>query len=214
MKLGRLVTPLFCGLLLAVPLFAYQAAAEKGRPVTDEERAALIAQLERTRDLLRAATRGLTPAQATYKTATDRWSVLECVEHLALTEPFLFGFSQNLLKSPAKPAKAADELKAGDEKVLKGVADRTQKAQAPEPARPTGKFANLTAALEAYNARRAETIEYVRITQDDLRSHSFQMGPTEMDDYQLLLMLAAHTERHTAQINEVKASVGFPKEAR
>jgi len=122
MKLGRLATPL-CGLLLAAPLFAYQAAAEKGRPVTDEERAALIAQLERTRDLLRAATRGLTPAQATYKTAADRWSVLECVEHLALTEPFLFGFSQNLLKSPAKPIKAAEELKADLSSLHSSVGD-------------------------------------------------------------------------------------------
>jgi hypothetical protein len=31
------------------------------------------------------------------------------------------------------------------------------------------------------------------------------------DTYQALLLIPAHTERHLAQINEVKASAGFPK---
>ena len=32
-----------------------------------------------------------------------------------------------------------------------------------------------------------------------------------MDAYQAMLMLSAHSERHTAQINEVKAAAGYPK---
>jgi hypothetical protein len=32
-----------------------------------------------------------------------------------------------------------------------------------------------------------------------------------IDAYQWLLFLCAHTERHLAQIREVKASAGFPK---
>ena len=32
-----------------------------------------------------------------------------------------------------------------------------------------------------------------------------------MDAYQMFLMLAAHAERHVAQIAEVKASPGYPK---
>jgi hypothetical protein len=205
MTLGRLLLP-FCALVAMA-----QAPAEKGRPMTPEERKFLVAQLEHSRDLLQAATRGIAPAQANYKAGPDRWSILECVEHLALNEPFLFGFTMNVLKSPPQPVKDPAELKAADEKVLKGIADRSQKAQAPEPARPTGKYTNLTAALEAYTTARAKTIEYAQTTQDDVRSHTFQLGPSTMDAYELLLMLAAHTERHTAQINEVKASPGYPK---
>jgi hypothetical protein len=33
----------------------------------------------------------------------------------------------------------------------------------------------------------------------------------EADAYQWLLFLSAHTERHTKQIEEVKATAGFPK---
>ena len=40
-------------------------------------------------------------------------------------------------------------------------------------------------------------------TQDDLRVH-IMSGPTgEMDAYQILLVIAAHTGRHVQQINEV-----------
>jgi hypothetical protein len=53
-------------------------------------------------------------------------------------------------------------------------------------------------------------VEYVKSTQDDLRAHGFQ-GPTGyVDGYQFLLSVAAHCERHAAQIAEVKASAGYP----
>jgi hypothetical protein len=32
-----------------------------------------------------------------------------------------------------------------------------------------------------------------------------------IDVYQMLLMIPAHTERHLAQIKEVKSSPGYPK---
>jgi hypothetical protein len=32
-----------------------------------------------------------------------------------------------------------------------------------------------------------------------------------MDAYQIFLLLAAHTQRHVEQINEVKRSMPFPK---
>ena len=32
-----------------------------------------------------------------------------------------------------------------------------------------------------------------------------------MDAYQLILLISAHTERHTAQLNEVKRNPSYPK---
>jgi hypothetical protein len=34
---------------------------------------------------------------------------------------------------------------------------------------------------------------------------------SEIDAYEYLLMIAAHSSRHTAQLLEVKADPGFPK---
>jgi len=33
-----------------------------------------------------------------------------------------------------------------------------------------------------------------------------------MDGYQWILLLSAHSRRHTAQLNEVKANANFPKQ--
>jgi hypothetical protein len=60
-----------------------------------------------------------------------------------------------------------------------------------------------------FEAKRAKTLEYVRTTQEPLREHGGGTPPTSA--YQLVLMLSGHTERHTAQLPEVKASPGYPK---
>ena len=55
-------------------------------------------------------------------------------------------------------------------------------------------------------------MDYIRTTDDDLRDHFFDhpvLGP--MDGYQWLLLIATHSARHTAQIEEVKADPNFPK---
>ena len=52
----------------------------------------------------------------------------------------------------------------------------------------------------------------MRTTPDDLRDH-FVEHPVfkTVDAYQIILMMSAHTQRHTAQLNEVKQAAGYPK---
>lgn len=187
----------------------------EAKTISATEREALIKELQKSEQVFLKAIAAVTAAQAKFKAAPDRWSVLECAEHLALTEPFLFGLAlQTATKTEVKPdlsKRAAADVSAADQKVAARVVDRTQKAKAPEPATPTGKFATLEAATAAFRAERAKTIEYVRTTQHDLRGHGFALGPETSDAYQLLLLLAGHTERHSAQIDEVKASPGYPR---
>lgn len=55
-------------------------------------------------------------------------------------------------------------------------------------------------------------MDYIRTTNDDLRDRFFDhpvLGP--MEGYQWLLLIATHSARHTAQIEEVKADPNFPK---
>ena len=56
-------------------------------------------------------------------------------------------------------------------------------------------------------------MDYVRTTNDDLRDH-FGPHPTlgTLDGYQWILLISAHSERHTKQIEEVKADPNFPKD--
>ena len=55
-----------------------------------EERAQLLADLERGRNALLEVLDGVTEEVAAKSPGVGRWSVMECVEHLALSEDYLF----------------------------------------------------------------------------------------------------------------------------
>ena len=68
-------------------------------------------------------------------------------------------------------------------------------------------------AASEFTARRDKTIAYVKSTNDELRVHVGPGPVGPMDAYQLLLLLASHSARHTAQIREVQGNAGYPKTA-
>jgi hypothetical protein len=51
----------------------------------------------------------------------------------------------------------------------------------------------------------------VKTTNADMRNHVATLPFGSVDSYQLVLMIAAHTNRHVAQMNEVKANAAYPK---
>lgn len=179
-----------------------------------EDRGALVSHLQKTRKALDDATKGLTAAQWNYKPAPDRWSVAECLEHIALSEDFLFQvITDKVMKTPAAPEKKdAAKAQEGDAFILNAIPDRSRRAQAPEQLQPTGKWATPKEAMKHFAASRKFTINYVKATQEDLRSH-FMDSPIrkDADGHQWVLFLSAHSQRHTAQILEVKADPNFPK---
>jgi hypothetical protein len=197
--------------LMACASAALAAAADGS--MTSAERAYLIEQLETSKKNMLAAIEGLSDAQWNFKAAPDRWSVSQCAEHIILSEEYLFGASQQILKSPAvpRPEKSTAEF---DRKLVAGVQDRSQKATAPEPLVPSGtKFATPADAAKEFAARRDKTIAYVQSTEDDLRVHVAPSPLGPIDDYQFLLLLASHSARHTLQMKEVQATAGYPKAA-
>jgi hypothetical protein len=193
---------------LALPL----AAASNGA-LTDSERTYLIQQLESSKKNFLASISGVSDAQWSFKPAPQVWSVAECAEHIVLSEDFIFGLSQQLLKSPAveRPASSnADQ----DRKIVAMIQDRSQKAQAPEPIVPSGKFRSSADVVAEFTKRRDRTLAYVRTTNDDLRTHVSNGTPMgTADAYQVLLLLASHSARHTLQIAEVQSNAGYPKAA-
>jgi hypothetical protein len=85
--------------------------------------------------------------------------------------------------------------------------------QAPEFLKPTNRWATEADVVKAFEESRQATMDYVRTTNDDLRDHFGPhpvLGP--LDGYQWILLISAHSERHTKQIEEVKADPNFPKE--
>jgi hypothetical protein len=194
-----------------LPLLTLFAFTTLRGPMNDAERKTAIASLEETKAQVLAASKGLTEAQLKFKPAPDKWSVEDCLKHIAATEGGLRMMMDGTLKAAANPDKRAD-IKMTDDQLMKGIEDRSHKVKTAPMLEPqnTG-FATVDDALKAFTEKRDALLEYVRTTQDDLRSHVGQSPIGAMDAYQMILMISGHSNRHVQQINEVKADPNFPK---
>jgi hypothetical protein len=130
------------------------------------------------------------------------------MEHIAASEDTLRGIlQQQVLKAPPAPGR---DLKADDEKVLAMVPDRSFKVEAPQMLRPTNRFKSPAESLKHFVESRGKTVELLKST-PDLREHAQDSAVfKKMDGYQFILLIAAHTERHTKQLNELKTDPKYP----
>jgi hypothetical protein len=193
---------LFCAVFM-------MATFAVGQTLTDADREKGVQYLEKTRDGVVDAVKGLSDAQMTFKAGPDRWSVAQVLEHIALAEDYLSqNVTANVMKAPAGPA-GRDTAKI-DAAVLAMIPDRSHKAQAPPPLVPSGRWTPAET-LDHFLKARAMTIELMKNT-PDLRAHATDspLGQ-KLDGYEWLLFIAAHSERHTKQIQEVKDNPNFPK---
>jgi len=200
-------------ILTILSLIGYQGIAQQKTTtmITPQERAKAIELLQQTEAGVFAATKGLSEAQLNFKPAADKWSIAECIKHIAAAEKELWAMAEPALAQPANPEKRAD-IKFSDDDLIKAVEDRTHKSKtfaALEPA--NSPYAAVTEALTDFKAKRGSLITLVKETKTDLRNHVLVLPVGTYDCYQFILLIAAHSNRHTQQINEVKASPGFPK---
>jgi hypothetical protein len=209
-KFAAVLCLVFTSLLAGI---AQTMATPATTTLTPEERAAALKSLQATHDAFLQSIAGLSEKQWRFKPAPDHWSVAEVSEHIAISESTIFGLVQTkFMASPADPSKRA-EAAGKDEIILTRVPDRSHKAQAPEILKPTNRWATEADVIKAFEDSRRATMDYVRSTNDDLRDH---FGPHPvfglLDAYQWILLISTHSERHTKQIEEVKADPNFPKD--
>jgi hypothetical protein len=185
------------------------ATAVRAQEVTQAEKDRALQYLETTKKNVLEATKGLSDAQWNFKPAPDRWSVAQVMEHIAAAEDFLQGMTKDkVMVSPA--GEPGRDVKKTDEAVLAMVPDRTHKAQAPEPLVPTNRFGSPEGSVKHFVESRVVTEDFLKNT-TGLRNHVMDSPLGKLDAYEFVLFIAAHSERHTKQINEVKADPNFPK---
>jgi DinB family protein len=197
---------------LAMVMTICCVATVRAQDVSQADKDRALAYLESTKKGVMDATKGLSDAQWNFKTAPDRWSIAEVMEHLAAAEDMIRGMDQEqVMKAPAAPARDAAELQKIDAMVMAQVPDRSHKIQAPEPLKPTNRFGSPADAQKHFLESRAVTEEYLK-TAPDLRAHATDspMG-VKLDGYEWVLLIAAHSERHTKQMLEVKTDPNYPK---
>lgn len=179
--------------------------------LSKKERKTAAAFLKDSEKNLMKTLGNLSDAQLKYKPAPDKWSVQDCMMHIAASEKMLWGMVDQSIKAAANPEKRT-EIKWSDEQVMKNLEDRSTKVKTFAPLEPpnTG-FQNIDEAIASFKGSRGKLIDYVKSTQEDLRSHVSTLPVGSFDAYQMILFIGAHTNRHVLQMREVMADAGFPK---
>lgn len=142
--------------------------------------------LEQTRKRVIGALNGLSEVQWMFKPAAGNRSIAEIVEHMIVVQELVVG----LVRAQQFP-------------------NRLNKVQAPEFTQPTGlAVAEASGRLMKNRALLSEYFESI----PDLRPlKALSKGEyNARDGYQWILAAAAHNERHTKQILEVRAEANFP----
>lgn len=178
---------------------AHPEPAQEARPRNEIQDVAQ--QLEASRAELIAALSAMTEQQARIKPAPDRWSVLECMEHVAFVERRFLG----MVKASNVAAPAGRD--AAKEAALKHrVVDRSNRRVAPEATHPAGKYASIAEAVADFNAAREETLRFASEQGPNLLTRSALhpvIGP--LNGVEALLLIAGHGRRHTEQMKEAAA---------
>jgi uncharacterized damage-inducible protein DinB len=175
-----------------------------GRYLIDFDRMApqemkdVAGQLESARAELIVVVSGLTEEQALTRPAPDRWSVLECLEHVNLVERRFLGMVR-----AAEAGTPAERDAAKEAGIKDRVLDRSNRRTAPEAVHPTGKYGSISEALQEFNAARDETLRFASEEGVNLLSRKAShpvLGP--LNGVEALLLIADHGRRHTAQMRE------------
>lgn len=157
-------------------------------------------------------TTNLSEAQLKFKAAPDRWSVEECAMHIAISEKMMWQMIEDALKQPANP-EMRTEIKMTDEQLVGAVQNRTQKFKAPEVIQPQNAgFKSAAEAISSFKETRDKAIAFINSTEADLRNHVIKSPLGVLDAYQVVLLMSAHSNRHTQQMKEVIADPNFPKQ--
>jgi hypothetical protein len=172
--------------------------------LTSVDRSSGLGELEASRQGLLEALAGVTGEQWSRRPSPDRWSIAECAEHVAAAElPLARFFASGARLEPSEEERR--EIRGKDDFVRRFLRDRSRQDEAPERIRPKGRFATRDETIRTFEERRAANLAYVRETSEPLRGryapHPFA---GVIDGYQWILFLAAHTDRHAAQIQEIR----------
>ncbi len=177
--------------------------------LTEAEIEKALDYLAESRDGVVRAVEGLDRAQWNFKPAAERWSIAEILEHMGVAEErVLENVFPRLGGAPAR--EGGRDPREMDPRVIAMGRDRSTVLQAPPVIAPSGRW-TPEESLERFLAGSEKIAAFLRAPGMPLRGHVWAhpvAGP--LDGYQWVLLAAAHNERHTLQILEVKGDGQYP----
>src|SRR5579872_1490328 len=178
-------------------------------PMSDTDREHLLVHFQMTTQMVAEQVKGLSPAQLEYRASPDRWTIRECISHLAVAEP---DYWRELMDSVKAPADMKDKKStATDADIMWYGIDRVVHTKTGGGHEKVDTYKDLNEAIGKFEALRVTMMDYIKTTNDDLRAHSFGEYGETIDCWQWMLEISTHSERHIQQIREIKNDPGFPR---
>jgi hypothetical protein len=168
----------------------------------------LVHELTATTDGFLRSLEGMPTDRWSYTPAPDVWSVGQTAEHTAT----VFRGIQRLMTGRLleQPLAVGSASPVTDEFIVRTMFDRSRRFPAPELVMPRGRWATREELVSAFVESRKLLLEWFSGVTVELRGYAaphLVMG--QLDGVQWLLFAAAHTERHTRQILELRQTAGF-----
>jgi hypothetical protein len=173
---------------------------------TEIDKARLLEALRKGGDAFLCSVAGVGEAACRLSPGENRWSVLECAEHVAVAEEVMLGLvtGERKVRDP--------EGAKRDDRILRSGTDRGTRFDASDQSQPRGRFSTLAEAVAHFQATRERTLRLVELTGEDLRAteikHPHQVVGV-ISTYECLLLMGSHAQRHALQIEEVKNSSAY-----
>jgi uncharacterized damage-inducible protein DinB len=183
------------------------SAANIPMPSASLEKEDLLALLRASRERFLGSFAGVAEADCRRCPAEGAWSVLDTVEHLTTAETIQLKLIST--QRASRPADAPDREQA----FLHMVADRSRKMQAPEGARPAGRFASLADAQAQFSKTRDAVIQFAeQNSAHEMRANEVKHphpAAGNVSLFEMLIIMARHAERHAAQIEEIRGTLAL-----
>jgi DinB superfamily len=197
--------------LAALLQFAVSAHSQETPLWTEADRKYLLDILTRSRDELIRETKDLTKEQWNFKESTDRWSINQIVEHIAIWELLMTHDVSRMLSNGPQPEMAA---KANADSVYQNFIMEDKAHISTEYTKPFTYTLPIGANELKNNVAwllkmRNESITYVGSTSDDLRLYFMKGGGSSI--HQRYITISGHTDRHLRQLKKVKQHPDYPK---
>lgn len=174
---------------------------------TQKDREFALKYLTETKDEFVKQLTGLSDAQLNFRAGEGRWTIGEIAEHIIVVEEALTG----MYNAPAGKKKyAGDVPRIADTALVLAITNRGQKFNAPEQVRPNGRWKTRDELLANFEKTRKSTIDAMKNNKDDLRNTFVQSPMGTIDNFQAVLFITGHSDRHLAQLREVKTDPKFP----
>lgn len=128
------------------------------------------------------------------------WSVANALEHILVTEGAFTEMAQGTI---AQAEATNTDLSGSDGMLIGNLANRGTKVTTAPQFEPSGRWDSKADMLDALEESRNNLIEFISSNDANFRNYKASLPFGEVDIVQLLLVISAHSQRHTFQMQEV-----------